>query len=219
MDVPEKFLVKNAAGEIDHAATSRKMAASYLHLEKRIGTGDLPPADPAGYKLERRPIEGVQASDPEAMKPIIARLHAAKLTQGQLQEVFNIYDDLVEQGQTITKQQADQATATLRGAWGDKFDAKLADAKFALAAVASGAEREHIIARYGADPVILQVLAIAGAELRESPMTAMDPAQMTSIDELRGSEAYNNPKHPDHKRVAALVADAYSKGYKATRKP
>lgn len=215
LDVPEKFVVKNEAGEVDHAATAKKMAESYRHLEKRVGTGDLPPKTAAEYQIQRRQIEGMEQATPEAMAPIMERMHGLKLTNAQLQGVMDIYDDLVEQGQTITQEKAAAATDALKKSWGDQYDGKLADANFALATVTTPEERQQIAKRYGADPVIIKLLATLGGELRESPMTGMSDAAMETIDDLRASEAYRNPQHPEHKRVTAKVAEAYKQGYKA----
>ena len=48
---PDKYQVKNEAGEIDWQATARKIDEGRSHLEKRMGSGDVPPADVSGYKV------------------------------------------------------------------------------------------------------------------------------------------------------------------------
>ncbi|MEY4427887.1 MAG: hypothetical protein RLZZ182_576, partial [Pseudomonadota bacterium] len=47
---PEKYLVKNGE-DVDWQATARKIDEGRSHLEKRMGSGDVPPADVSGYKL------------------------------------------------------------------------------------------------------------------------------------------------------------------------
>ncbi|MDH2493336.1 hypothetical protein QDR33_17480, partial [Acinetobacter baumannii] len=53
IEVPEKFKVTAEDGSVDYKATLSKMNESYTGLEKRIGSGDLPPKDVAGYKVDR----------------------------------------------------------------------------------------------------------------------------------------------------------------------
>ena len=50
--VPDKFLVKGQDGAIDHSATALKVATeAYSNLERRLGSGEAPPASVDGYKI------------------------------------------------------------------------------------------------------------------------------------------------------------------------
>lgn len=42
----------------------------------------------------------------------------------------------------------------------------------------------------------------------------MDKEMAEKICAMKRSEAYTNPKHPDHKKVVEQVSAAYGKGYK-----
>lgn len=68
--------------------------------------------------------------------------------------------------------------------------------------------------KYGADPLFWQFAAHYGKQLREdTPPAAGAPAAPSSADSLMASEAYRNPKHPDHARVSAQVRDGFEKRY------
>ena len=51
-NAPDKYLVKGEGGDVDWQATARKIDEGRSHLEKRMGSGDVPPADVSGYKVE-----------------------------------------------------------------------------------------------------------------------------------------------------------------------
>jgi hypothetical protein len=217
LDIPEKFRVMAADGQaVDHQATLQKVLGSYTHLEKRVGTGDLPPKSADEYKLEKYLPEGYEEK-PEAMKPILAKMHTLGLTQKQVQGVMGIYGETLGSALATEKQTHQAAVAALQSEWGDKFKENLATANLVVNAIATPEERAILQQpKYSNDPFLLKFLAKVGAEFREDRL----PAQLTdgeadNIDALRTSEAYRDSKHPDHKRVVAQVNEAYKRGYKA----
>jgi len=77
---------------------------------------------------------------------------------------------------------------------------------------ADGAERDALInnPKYASDPVIIRFLAKVGADLKEDtvPNDAGGVA-LESAKEMMQTEAYQNPKHPEHKATVQKVAQAY----------
>ena len=49
--IPEKYQVKKEDGSLDIEASSLKLAEAYGHLEKRMGSGDVPPKTAADYQI------------------------------------------------------------------------------------------------------------------------------------------------------------------------
>lgn len=216
LEIPEKFRVFGADGTtVDHAGTLQKVLGSYAHLEKRVGSGDLPPKSADEYTLDRFLPEGME-SDPEKMKPLLGEMHKLGLTQKQVQGVMNLYGTALGTAKAAEKQSYDDAVAKLQEKWGTEFDANLQRANLVVNAFGSPEERAAFrSAKYTNDPVLVEFLAKIGAELGEDRLPgAMTDTETDDIDALRTSEAYTNPRHPDHKRIVAKVNQAYQKGYK-----
>jgi hypothetical protein len=218
--VPDKFMVKGADDQPDYKQIVEKLGQSYSHLEKRLGTGDIPPKTADEYKLEKYLPDGMEANQ-EALKPILGSFHKLGLTQGQVQGVMSVFGEQLAAGQVAEKAAFDSGIAALKTAWGDKYELQIANAKSGLAAyTAQDKELAAILAtpKYANDPAIIKLLAIVGADLNEdTPPNELDGAAAESIDELRKSKAYLDPKDPGHADAVRKVNDAYTKGYKANR--
>lgn len=218
--IPEKFMVKGADEQPDFKAIVEKMGQSYTHLEKRMVTGDVPPKTADEYKLEKYLPEGMESNE-EALKPILGGFHKLGLTQGQVQGVMSMFGEQLGAGQAAETATKEAGFAALKTAWGDQYEANLANAKTGLAAyTAKDKELAALLAtpKYANDPAIIKLLATVGADLNEdSPPNALDGAAAESIDELRKSPAYLNPKDPGHADAVRKINDAYAKGYKANR--
>lgn len=216
-EIPEKFRVMGEGDQLDHKRTLAKVLESYGHLEKRIGSGDLPPKSADEYKIEPFLPEGLE-SDAEKMKPILSALHEVGLTNKQVQGVLKLYGGLVGSGMAQEKQSFEAAQTALKTEWGDKYEENLSFVNLAVNAYGTPEERQALSQpKYGTDPVILRLLAKVGADLRKEDNLPdkISDEETNDIDQLRTSEAYTNPKHADHARVKALVNAAYAKGYKA----
>ena len=50
--LPEKHRVLDAEGKLDEAASARKLADAYRHLEGKLGSGDVPPKSAEEYTLQ-----------------------------------------------------------------------------------------------------------------------------------------------------------------------
>src|SRR5690606_14417341 len=63
--LPEKHRVLAEDGTVDEAASARKLADAYRHLEARLGSGDVPPKSAEDYALQ---VEGLDAEQIDAFK-------------------------------------------------------------------------------------------------------------------------------------------------------
>lgn len=224
--LPEKFQVKDADGNLDEAASARKLAESYVALEKHKGALSQAPATPDDYKIDPpkdadgNAIEGVDmeqfTSDP-LFKSIAAKAHAANVTNEQLQlfvsEYLALVPQLVQANQQLT---IEEASAELSAVWADKatFDQNLANAAKAVQGFGAEADdvpgsRARLDKKFGNDPDFMALMATIGAEMREDKLPSS--GAMTSqvdVESLMKSEAYWQKNHPDHARIKAQV-DAY----------
>lgn len=211
--LPEKFRVLNGEA-LDVEASARKLAESYAGLEKRVGSGDVPPKSPDEYKVEV-PEQFADVWDNEKFGAFKAEALAAGLTQKQLDFVlgkyFTVAPDLVAGG---AKYDAETATAELRKTWANdaEFTGNINAAYKAFTAFAGEGDDMDAI---GNNPVALRILAKVGKEMGEAGGI---PAQATtasaeSVDDLLRSPAYLDSKHQDHKAVSAKVQAHYAKKY------
>jgi hypothetical protein len=218
--VPEKFMVKGADDQPDFKAIAEKIGQSYSAMEKRVGTGDIPPKSAEDYKLETFLPEGVEPNQ-EVLKPVLSEFHRLGLTQGQVQGVMNVFGSQVAAGQASEKEGYVAGAAALKSAWGDEYQQRLSDAKAGLS-VYTAADKELAALltapKYANDPAIIRLLSAVGADLKEDkPVHGMDGPAADSIDEIRTSKAYLDPKEPGHADAVRKVNEAYTRGYKANR--
>lgn len=218
--VPEKFMVAGQDGQPDYRAIVEKLGQSYAHLEKRLGTGDLPPKSADEYQLERYLPEGMEPNQ-EAVKSSLAEFHKLGLTQKQVQGVMAVFGQQVDAGLARKKEGFESGQAALKSAWGEQYDRHLADARKAFEAYATeDPELKQLAAdpELSNNPLVLRLLALAGAELGEDrPPRAMEGAAAERIDEIMRSKAYFDPKDPGHAAAVRTVSEAYAKGYRANR--
>ncbi|KAB0665647.1 hypothetical protein F6V25_07960 [Oryzomonas japonica] len=218
--VPDKFMVKGADEQPDYKAIVEKMGQSYNHLEKRLGTGDVPPKTADEYKLDKYLPDGFDAK-PEAVKPILEKFHKAGLTNAQLQVVMGTFGEQLSAGLAAEKAGHAQATEALKKTWGESFGQNMGAANTALAAYT--ADDPELKAQFSDpklanNPAIIRLLAKVGADLGEDrPAGGLDGATAESIDEIRKSKAYTDSKDPGHAEAVRKVTEAYAKGYKANR--
>jgi hypothetical protein len=222
--IPEKYQVKKADGTLDVEASSLKLAEAYGNLEKRIGTGDIPPKTAEEYTIPV-PDEMKELFDPKTdplMGAFLKDAHAAGLTQKQMDLVmgkyFELAPQLVEGGQQLS---ADACIANLKQDWKTDEQYKAEVGKAFKAAQAFGdKDAEAIVKDYGNDPRIIRLLARVGGELGED--TSINPGGSLpngqTVEGLMQSEAYTNPKHADHARVSAQVSAHFAKQADAAAK-
>lgn len=209
--IPEKLRVTNAEGVLDLDASSRKMAEAYGALEKRLGSGDAPPAAATDYKITV-PDAMKEAFDPATdagMQGFLTGAHAAGLNQAQVDFVMSQYFTMAPQLAAGAAQlDSVAATAELKKTWATDADFKrnVANAYTgaSVAAQRAGLDINSIMGGpLGNNVQFLQIMAAIGPEFKED--TAPGGRMMVSdsdINSLLASEAYTNPRHPDHAKVS-----------------
>lgn len=219
--IPEKFHVKSEDGAFNLEASARKVEEHRSHLEKRLGSGDIPPKTAADYKLNipealAEKINADELAKSDDFKAMQTNLHALGLSQKQMDGVVS---ELLQQGMKLRSEDAvmseAECTAALREVDGWKSPAEYTQqmGKALQAAKAFwGPQSDAMVARYGNDPAICQLLAKVGAELGEDrqPSPEAQAQVQDSMDTLMASPAYLNDHDPQHhatvKKVEALQA-------------
>jgi len=214
--IPEKHRVLGADGSLDVEATLRKNAEAYSALEKRLGQGgDAPPAAATDYKIEPpETLKDAFSPEDESFKAFLGKAHAAKLTQAQLDVVMGAFFETAPKlvGGAV-ELDADACIAELGRDWKtpDALHSNFVAADRAIQQLAGGAA-DALRAKYGNDPDFLRFAATVGAQLKED--RAPGGANVTSAEDiasLERSEAYSNPKHPDHEKVSRQVREHYQR--------
>lgn len=225
VSIPEKYQVKKEDGSLDIEASSLKLAEAYGHLEKRLGSGDAPP----------KTAEDYQIAVPDTLKDVwnpkedpllgefLKNAHAAGMNQKQVDLAMQTYLDVVpkllEGSKTLS---SEECTAELQKAWSTPEQYKAEVRKAYQAAIAYGdADAEAILKDYGNDPRVIRMLARVGAEMGEDKsITPPGGGSATgqAVESLMTSEAYNNPRHPEHATVSRQVADHFARQAEAAAK-
>lgn len=206
--VPEKFRVMKADGTLDLEASFLKQSVSYGELSKKLGGGGGAPAAPAEYAFTMPDAMKDMELDPTLTTEFKDIAHKHGLTQEQ-------YQAMVEVGlkqvpgilNSVLKLSADEARGSLQKAWGGDYEKNLGNAQRAIDAV-GGELGKDMWARFGRDPAFLQFAAKMGSDMREDKAPVNNDGSgggATTIDALMASDAYRNPKNPDHARVSAQV--------------
>lgn len=202
----DKF--KGADGQLDAA----KLAKSYKYLEQKLGAQDLPPDSPDAYGLP----EGIQPEVAEGLKGFMEKAHKVGMTKKQVDLVVGEFTSLVQRGTEAQQQQgqqlAQQAQAQLQQEWGPEFEKMVGRAKQAFNAVADEADRQNID-EIGNNVPIMRMLAKLGENLEEDTPAASRSAALPAEDlqSLMKSEAYWNPKHPDHARTKKQITNNFQR--------
>jgi len=215
---PDKFQVK-AGDDVDFDASVRKLGEAYTNLEKRFGAGEARPADVSGYKFDESFGEGFQEAftkDPNGQE-WLKQAHELGLNNQQVN--FFMKEMIAAQPSTAEKTTGyteAQAAELLQKEWSEPavYQAKLNAADRAARNLLKG-DYQQFIGRYGNDPQVIKLLAAVGSEMSEDALRLSGMPQLTadSLDDLMRSEAYNDEKHPDHRRVSQQVQDFFRRQY------
>ncbi|MFX6113771.1 hypothetical protein ABTF34_13405 [Acinetobacter baumannii] len=207
--IPEKFKVTAEDGSVDYKATVAKLSESYTGLEKRVGTGEIAPKSVDEYKIEREDFDLEAFKADEGNKAFLEEAHKHGITNKQLDFLLSEYDkravDLVSNSSQID---TDTTVQTLQSEWGDKYEANIFNA--VKAARACGITDEQIN-----DPLIgnnvafIKMAAYFGSQMTEDKPVSNGTPVNVDIQSLMRSEAFFNPKHPDHKSVKAQIDSYY----------
>ena len=214
--IPEKFRVLN--GEtLDVEASARKLAESYAGMEKRLGSGDVPPKTADDYVITvPDQFKDVWQED-DRMKAFKNDAIGAGLTQKQFDFVMGKYFDAAPGlVQGAAQLDATKATEELKQVWktDGEFKANIGDALKAFEKFADPQDMGRID-EIGNNPMVLRMLAKIGKEVGEAGGIPRDGGSTAAdnVQDLLKSDAYLNSKHPDHKQVSQKVQAFYSNKY------
>lgn len=218
--LPEKYRVLKADGEVDVLESSKKLGKGYVHAEKRMSAGQRSraPESPQAYTFTPPEQFKELAFNPENLGAFQQRAHEAGLTQGQFEFVMGEYFEHAGQlaqhfqqgaAESAPKQPTvDDAKAQLAQVWPDQAE-MARNLRYAERAVSTMPEslQEAVKAKYGTDALFWQFAAQFGREVGEDrPATPPGgAAPLANLEEVMRSDAYRNPKHPDHAKVSAQV--------------
>lgn len=165
------------------------------------------PKTAADYKMPDLP-EGLKdlQLDHDMHNAFREEAHKAGLSQGQFEFVMNKYLELAPQlvagSQQVT---ADQTIAELKTAWGKDYEANAQNAWRGMSQIAqaAGLTIEQVDAELGNSPAFNRIMAAVGAQLREDTSIntggiGTSSAGMADAAALQASEAFRNPRHPEH---------------------
>lgn len=234
---PEKYLVKNDAGEVDWKATAQKIDGGRSSFEKRFGSGDVPPAEVAGYKINVP--EGVaetlkewdHGNDPK-LKGFLENAHKAHMTQAQIDVVIGQYASIMAEAKAAGASAADPeaaraaaaetCSAELAKVWKDQaeFDKNIGEAykaadKLAQRLGMSFADLEA--AGLGDNPTFIRIAAALAPEMGEDTPVGTQGSGSTSggwRDEVAALKAEKNAlpeRDPRRDTVQAKINQLYEK--------
>ncbi|MFX7555178.1 hypothetical protein ABTJ70_13905 [Acinetobacter baumannii] len=218
IEVPEKFKVTAEDGSVDYKATLSKMNESYTGLEKRIGSGDLPPKDVDGYKVERDGFDFEQFKSDESNQAFLTKAHEHGITNKQLDFLLSEYDSrVVDLVSTSSQLDTDTVVNSLKTEWGESYDQNMRNA-FKGATTAGLTIDEFNDPLIGNNKALIKLAAYYGSQLNEdNPIHQAQIPIADDIETLMRSEAFLNIKHPEHKAVTARINAAYAKGFTIKR--
>lgn len=213
--IPEKYQVKKDDGSIDIDASARKLAEAHGHLEKRLGSGDLPPKTADEYQLTLPDtFKDVDVRADPDMAEFLQDAHAAGMNQKQVDAVMKAYAKMATtMAQGGAAASMEDCSAELRKTWASESDFKrnagLAYQAANVAAKMAGLSYDDIEASgLGNNPTFLRLMAALGPEFSEDTSVGGESIRATSqedVEKLMLSEAYANAKHPDHAKVSERV--------------
>ena len=188
-------------------------------------TVGLPPKSWKEYPLEGLPDSITRdelMADPATQK-MLERFHGKGMTDDQVTDVldyaFNTWapellaDDLRRDVANVQEE--------LRSAWGDEFGTNLRHAWNAATALAQKANFDigEMDRALGNNAAFLRLMAVLGPEIGEdgNVNAGSGTGGVQSIEALETSEAYTNPKHPQHEEVSTRVRNYYARRYPGAR--
>lgn len=208
--IPDKFKVTAEDGSVDYKATVAKMNESYSYLEKKVGTGEVAPKSVDEYKIEREDFSFDDFKADESNKAFLEEAHKHGITNKQLDFLLNEYDkravDLVSNNSQFD---TDSTVQTLQSEWGKEFESNIFSA--IRAAKSAGLTEDQINdPSIGNNVAVIKALAYFGSQIAEDkPINNGTPVNV-DIQSLMRSEAFFDPKHPNHKPVKAQIDSYYN---------
>lgn len=189
-NVPEKFLDKDGKPDWN------RFVESYQSLEKRIGTGDLPPGSAEEYQSEHDEF----ISDEEVHNAFRQEALDAGLTKSQYDFVMKKYTDLIST--------PEKAEAELKEAWGEEYEQNL---QLAQEGINRLVPEDININHLGNDPAFIQLMSRLATEMKEdsAPPTYSQEGQGSTLSIIEAREMMNDPDYTWNKEKQELVRKAY----------
>lgn len=208
--IPDKFKVVSEDGSVDYKATVAKMNESYSYLEKKVGTGEVAPTSVDEYKIEREGFSFEDFKADESNQQFLSEAHKHGITNKQLDFLLSEYDkravDLVSNNSQFD---TDTTIQSLQSEWGSNYESNIFSA--IRAAKSAGLTEEQINnPSIGNNVDVIKVLSYFGSQIAEDKPINNGTAVNTDITSLMRSEAFFDPKHPDHKSVKAQIDSYYN---------
>lgn len=216
--LPEKYQVMREDGSLDLEQSTKKLSEGYSHLEKRLGTGDVPPRSAEEYSIdlhsELLSFDDFKA-EPENQQ-FLSKAHELGMTQKQVEFVLSEYaqrlPELVQVGKELNIEDAYQSLSQV---WGTEteFNSNLRYAYNAFQKYASPEDLQSID-EVGNNPIVIRMLANIGKTLQEDAGIGRSlGVQQDDIRKVMASEAYRNANHPDHRVTHEKVKRYYESNY------
>ena len=230
--IPEKYRVTKDDGSLDLEASLLKVDEARGHLEKRLGSGDLPPKAAGEYKVTvpeamAEALKDWKPAEDQKLQAFLADAHKAGVTQAQLDLIMGRYFEmapaLAAAAQQLTpEQQAEKATTELKGVWKSdaEFQANLGHAYRASVAFGKkvGLSFDQIEeAGLANNPTFMRIMAAIGPELGEdSPIEGNETATADWDAQVRTLRAEKNAlpeRDPRRQDIQAKINALYEKRY------
>lgn len=234
---PDKYAVKNDAGEIDWKATAQKIDGGRSSFEKRFGSGDLPPAEVSGYKVNipeaaAEALKGWDHANDPKLKSFMETAHKAHMTQAQIDVVMGQYAGMMAEakagaaaGQDPEAAKAaatEKCAAELANTWKDQaeFNKNIGEAykaadKLAQRMGMSFADLEA--AGLGDNPAFIRMMAMLAPEMGEdTPVNTQEGASAAGgwKDEVAALKAEKNAlpeRDPRRDSIQSRINQLYEK--------
>lgn len=211
--IPDKFHVKNDAGEFDAQAMLRKVDEHRSNLERRLGSGDARPKTADEYKLPETDAFKAMQLDEGLVKGFKEKAHGWGLSQAQYEAVLGewatLAPGLVDAGAKLTTETAVQQ---LQETWKGDYDTNIKESFRVVSKVATmaGIPMAEVESAIGNNPVAIRLFAALGAEMKEDATPAgaggLGGGTTSSAQYMHENwAAYSDPKNPQHAAVNARV--------------
>lgn len=188
------------------------------------GTPPTTPTEPTSpaitvddYKLEIEGFDFDTFKSNEGNKAFLEKLATQGVSNDVLTTIIGEYQKhlggLDGKINEMIEAQSTQTTESLQKEWAGDFGKNIGFAKNALLQ-AGFTEDQFNDPKIGNNEALIKLASHFGSQMQEdSPPSNTQQSQSQNVQELMGSEAYNDPKHPQHQRVYQQVQAYYNKQY------
>lgn len=231
--IPDKYLVKDAAGAVDYKASALKVAASNGELEKRMKDIGLPPESADKYEVAAADAADKELFDTLAKDPVaqdfLKQAHALGYSNKQANLALNFYLGMAKDLAESTN------AATVTECMGElkafaKTDAAVTEllstghrATLAMGAIAGIPFAEIEKAGLANNPLFCRIMATVGKQMGEDlpPIEGAGGGEgkgfEVEVSELRAELEKMEIYDPKRKEVQARLDKLYERKYPKTK--